>query len=52
MYSLSILGDATNGEITSFINQKAKGDVENEFDPNVAKNLGKMYRATKEGKGA
>ena len=41
MYSLSILGDATNGEITNFINQKAKGDVENGFDPNDAKNLGK-----------
>jgi hypothetical protein len=41
MYALSILGDATNGEITKFINEKANRDVEDEFDPSHAKNIGK-----------
>jgi hypothetical protein len=42
MYALSILGDATNGELTKFINDKAKKNVEDEFNPSHVKNLGKI----------
>ncbi len=41
LYALTILKEATSGQITNFINNKVEREVKDEFDPQDVSNLGK-----------